>query len=40
MEILETVFDYLLEMLGGFDVTEFISSITEAVEYIVSLITG
>ena len=40
MEILETVISYISEMLGGFDFTEIISGITEAVEYIISLITG
>lgn len=40
MEILETIISYITEMLGGLDFAEIISGITEAIEYIISLVTG
>ena len=40
MEMLETVFNYIVELFGDIDFTEIISGITEAVEFIVSLISG
>ena len=40
MEYLETIFNYIVELIGDFDFTEIISNFVDAVELIISMITG
>ena len=40
MEYLETIFNYIVELIGDFDFTEIISNFVDVVELIISMITG